>query len=132
MQIKLLLILVISLLILAACSSDAPEFSFDDVPEVGDAGNGEKVFTQSINSAPPCSSCHTTTTTNQAGPGLQGYGERAGERVDDESAEEYTYWSIVDPTRSIVSGFSNVMYDKYDEVLAPEDVADLIAYLLEL
>ena len=130
MRIKL--ILTILLLILAACSSDAPEFSFDDVPEAGDAGNGQKIFTQSINSAPPCSSCHTTDTVDRTGPGLENYGEIAGERVDDESADEYTYWSIVRPTRYIVSGFSNVMYDKYDEALSPEDVADLIAYLLEL
>jgi mono/diheme cytochrome c family protein len=132
MQIKFLLLVTIPFLFLAACSSEAPKIAFDDVPAEGDAGNGEKIFAQSLNNAPPCSSCHNLGTTNQAGPGMEGYGERAGSRVDDESDREYTYWSIVNPTRHVVSGFSNVMYDKYDEVLSPEDIADLIAYLLEL
>jgi cytochrome c2 len=132
MQIKFLLILTISFLILVACSSEPPQIAFEDVPEDGDADNGSLIFTQSINNAPPCASCHNLGATNQAGPGLEGYGARAAERVDDESAEEYTYWSIVNPTRYIVTGFSNVMYATYDEVLSAEHIADLIAYLLEL
>jgi cytochrome c2 len=132
MQIKFLLILTIPFLILVACSSEPPQIAFEDVPEDGDADNGALIFTQSNNNAPPCASCHNLGTTNQAGPGLGGYGARAAERVDDESAEEYTYWSIVNPTRYIVTGFSNVMYATYDEVLSAEDIADLIAYLLEL
>lgn len=132
MRIKFLLTLTITLLLLAACSSEAPKIAFGDVPQTGDAGNGEKIFMQGINGAPPCSSCHSTTSTNQTGPGLEGLSERAGNRVDGETAREYVYWSIVRPTRYVVTGFSNVMYKKYDEALEPGDIADLTAFLLSL
>jgi len=127
----LLALLVIIALALVACEPDPPEIAFTDLP-AGDAGSGSKLFEQSINDVASCSSCHSLGSVNLAGPGLEGYGAIAGERVSGESAEEYSYWSIVAPSRHMVSGFSNVMPSNYDEVLTEQDIADLIAFMLEL
>lgn len=67
-----------------------------------------------------------------AGPGLGGFSRRAGERVEGQTAEVYTYESIVRPARYIVRGFSNIMYNRYVEKLSQQDIADLIAFLLGL
>jgi hypothetical protein len=55
----------------------------------------------------------------------------AGERVEGESAREYTFYAIAEPGRYIVEGYGNAMYNRYDENLSPQEIADLIAYLLE-
>lgn len=125
-----LLLLIMTVVILSACESKDLSINFDDLPE-GNTSEGEVLFSSTINSAPPCSTCHTLTDTNLTGPGLGGYGESAGNRVGGESAEEYTFYSIVRPTRHIVTGFSNVMYDNYVDALNEQQIADLIAYLLE-
>ena len=125
---KFMLILV---LILAACSPPELNLTFSDLPD-GDAGNGEKIFLQSIRDAPACADCHNLDATQKLGPGLAGYGERAETIVADESAAEYTFYSIVRPSRHITRGYSNVMYTDYAEKLDAQDIADLIAYLLQL
>lgn len=127
---KFLLFALLITLMLAACRKEL-RFEFKDLPE-GDAASGEKLFQQTINGAPSCASCHSLAHTALVGPGLVGYGERAAQQVKGESAEEYTFNSIARPAKHVVSGFSNLMYSEYIEKLSPEDVADLIAYLLTL
>jgi len=122
-------VMLLVVLMVAACQSETPQVTMEDLPP-GDAGSGEKLYLQSVNDAPNCASCHEGD--NLIGPNLAGYGEVAGNRVDGESAEVYTYWSIVRPARHIVQGYSNVMYADYEDVLEAQDIADLIAYLLEL
>lgn len=127
------LVLSIGALVLAlmigACSSDPPAIPLADLP-AGDAINGEKVFLQSHNDAPACTSCHTLTDLKLVGPGLAGIGQRADQAVRNQSAEEYLYLSIVRPSRHLVQGFSNLMYTEYEDKLHPQDIADLIAFLL--
>lgn len=130
-SIRIFAIISLIMIAIAACQPDPPSISMDDLPE-GDAGSGEKLFIQSINDTPACVTCHVLTDVNQVGPGLAGYGAIAGERVGGQSAFEYTYESVVQPSKHIVQGFSNVMYSDYDEKLEDADVADLIAYLLSL
>ena len=48
-------------------------------------------------------------------PNLDGLGERAGEIVEGESAEEYIFYSITEPGRHIAEGFGNAMPNTYDE-----------------
>lgn len=124
-----LLLLLLTIIILTACESEPVSINYEDLPE-GNAESGETLFTTSVNDAPACSTCHTLTEANLTGPGLGGYGEHADNRVDNESAEVYTFYSILRPTRYLVNGFSNVMYDKYEEELDAQQIADLIAYLL--
>ena len=128
----LFLLLVLCLAgLFSGCASEPPAVASVDLP-AGDAGSGEKLFIQSINDAPSCASCHNLSSTTNMGPGLAGIGQRAGQQVDGQSAQEYLYMSIVRPSNHIVRGFSNVMYTEYEQKLSTEDIADLIAYLLTL
>jgi cytochrome c2 len=88
------------------------------------------LFNSNVNGSPACGTCHRVTEQTLVGPGLLGYGERAGSEVEGQSAEEYTYLSIVRPADHIVEGFSNVMYTEYQSKLSRQEIADLIAYLL--
>ena len=126
---KKLLFLGSLLLILAACRKEVG-IKFEDLP-AGDIARGETLFSQNVNDAPPCSSCHSLGDNALNGPGLEGYGERAGEREDNQSAEEYTFHSIVSPSKHVVQGFSNVMYNEYAEKLTAQQIADLSAFLLQ-
>lgn len=123
-----LFVLLLLVIAVAACESEPPSVVFEDLPP-GDAGSGQKLYLQSVNDAPTCASCHEGE--GLLGPNLADYRTVAGDRVDGESAEEYTYWSIVRPTRHVIQGYSNVMYQEYEDVLTEQDIADLIAYLLE-
>lgn len=118
-------------LIVMACAKEEPETSVLELPE-GRAGIGASLFNQSINDAASCSSCHALSSARGAGPGMANYGDRAGNVVDGESAEEYTYWAILRPGRHLVSGYSNVMPSNYEDALSDQQLADLIAYLLTL
>jgi cytochrome c553 len=115
--------------LLVACSPNKLSFSLNDLPP-GDAGRGATLFTQSIYSAPACSSCHATDGSRSVGPSLKGFGAEAGERVKGQSAAEYAFDSILRPSKHVVRGYSNVMYSTYGEKLPQQDIADLIAYLL--
>jgi mono/diheme cytochrome c family protein len=121
------------LILLAACSSDNPQptGSPTSLPP-GDAAHGAELFTQSVNGAPPCSTCHTLDGSTVVGPSMQGYSERAGTRISGKSAEEYTLESITQPASFLAPGFANVMYTNYATAFTPQEVADLIAYLLSL
>ena len=125
------IILVVAALVLVGCSPNAASsITYEEIPSTGDVERGQQLFNESIDSAPACSACHMPGVA--ASPDLAGFGERAGERVSDESAAEYAFYSIAEPSRYLVEGFGNVMYDQYDEKLAPQQIADLIAYLLTL
>jgi len=125
--------IVLSLLvILVACSSNGePTLSLTTLPP-GDPVHGAVLFSQSVNGAPPCTTCHTMDESVLVGPGLKGFGARAGTRISGESAEQYTLESITQPASYLVPGFSNVMYNQYATALTPQDIADLVAYLLSL
>jgi cytochrome c553 len=118
---------IILLIALTACAPAAD--SAKNLP-AGDATSGAQLFTQSINGVPSCSSCHSLDDSVIAGPGMQGYAARAGTRIPNMSAQDYTYQSIVQPGAYIVPGFANVMYDQYGQRLSPQQIADLVAFLL--
>ncbi len=126
-------LLLISVVLLSGCEAEPPKILFDDIDmTVADAGSGEKLFQQSNNGAPTCASCHSIDGSGGVGPSLQGIRETAANHGNGQSAEEYLYWSIISPSRSLTTGYSNLMYAKYDEIFEAADIADLIAYLLSL
>src|SRR5262245_44109291 len=127
---RLIYVFALLTLLLAACSTSTGGTA-EPLPP-GDAGHGAELFTQSVNGAPPCSSCHTIDGSALVGPSMQGYSAIAGTRVAGTSAEDYTHTSIVQPAAFLVSGFTNVMYGQYGQRLSPQQIADLIAYLLTL
>lgn len=126
---KLVLWFVCLSFVLAACSQQPKTFA--DLPS-GDAQRGEALFTQRINGAPSCSSCHYTTDETLVGPGLAGLAERAANRITGQSATDYLFMSITKPASYIVEDFGNLMYTQYQTRLDDQHIADLIAYLLTL
>lgn len=127
---RLLCAVVLVAWILPACSP-ADGHSPENLPP-GDANRGAELFIQSINGAPPCAACHTLDGTALSGPGLQGYAATSQDRVGGITSEAYTLTSIISPGTYVVRGFGNVMYDQYAQRLTPQQLADLIAYLLTL
>lgn len=117
-------------LTLTACAGSAVSVMlYEDVPRTGDASRGEVLFNEAVGIMPTCVSCHYEGA--NAAPYLADYAAVAGERVADVSAHEYTFYAIAEPSRHIAEGYGNAMYNKYDNTLTPQDIADLIAYLLE-
>ena len=126
-----LLITVIVLAFALAACSPSTTVAGDPLPS-GDAERGAALFTESVGGAPACSTCHTLDGTTRVGPSLQGYADRAGTRVAGQSAEDYTHISIIRPAAYIVDGYGNSMYIQYEQRLASQQIADLVAYLLTL
>ncbi len=132
--------LVFIVLCVAACSSTPkgvmPTNAEPAVEQVaGDAVRGEELFKNGRSDAPACSTCHQTqsgTGVVVLGPNLNGIADRAGERIEGLEAVAYIYQSIVHPSEFLVQGYRNLMYSRYGEQLSPQDVADLVAYLLTL
>lgn len=103
--------------------------------EIGDIADGEELFDTPIEGVPhnlACSSCHTLEGTDTVhAPDLVGISERAAQRIEGMSAEEYLRQSILDPFAFRVPGdWSAPMPHRYGEVLSEDDVNDLIAFLL--
>lgn len=84
---------------------------------------GQELFAQA------CAGCHGAQ--DGAGPALTGMGERAETRVEGMSAEEYLHESVVDPSAYIVPGFADIMPKQYEEQLSEDEIANLIAFMLE-
>ncbi len=88
----------------------------------GDPAQGLIVFTDQ-----GCGSCHSleaADATGQIGPNLD------VELVEEDEA--YIETSIIDPSADIVEGFSDgIMPPDYGEVIPPDDLADLVAFLYD-
>ncbi len=125
------LLTLLSVALLAACAPDELEFSYSDLPP-GDAARGAELFSQPIDGGASCLNCHALGDGRSAGPALQGYGAAAGTRVKRQSAEDYTFYSILRPSKHIVQGYSNTMPGDYDQKLSRQVIADLIAFLLTM
>jgi len=88
----------------------------------GDPDAGETLFVST------CSACHGEQ--DGPGPALTGMGERAEDRVEGMTAEEYIHESIVDPSAHVVEGFADIMPKTYDEQFSDEEIANLVAFIL--
>ena len=114
--------------LLAACGGGA-------ATPVGDAAAGETLFKQTIiGTQPGCATCHSLNPDEVlVGPAMAGIGSRAGTRVSGLSAEAYIRESILHPDNYVVEGFQpGVMVQVWEDELTPEQVDDLVAYLLTL
>lgn len=125
----LLMVIVLSL-VLVACGGGG-----GDTSAVGDAKAGEALFNEAvIVDQPGCNTCHSLTPdTVVVGPSLAGVATRAETRVDGVSAEDYIRQSILEPDAYVVEGFQpGVMVQVWAEKLTPEQVDNVVAYLLTL
>ncbi len=120
-------------LALVACGADSAEVegSYAELP-LGDPVNGEELYNMSVELAPACSNCHMVEGDDLGGPSLEGYANIAGERVEGQSAGEYTYQAIIAVDDYLTPGWNNVMYSRYGSRLTDQDIADITAYLLTL
>jgi hypothetical protein len=57
-------------------------------------------------------------------------GETAAARLPSMSAEEYIRQSILDPSAHLVEGYQDLMPKAYSQTLNPEQLNDLVAFLL--
>jgi mono/diheme cytochrome c family protein len=122
---------LIMVIILAGCASEeeGPVIAFASLP-VGNAATGERLYYERINTQPRCSDCHSLDGSPNIGPTLLGYAKIAGERVANQSAEEYSLQSIVRPWVYVVDGYNNIMPTRYTHTLTDQQLADLIAFML--
>lgn len=105
--------------------------------EPGDPVRGEALFLQPVigtSNAVGCISCHSLQEDIiLVGPPIAGIGSRAGDMVSGQTAEEYLRLAIVDPNAYMVPGYqSGSMYLNYGQELSPQEIEDLIAFMLTL
>lgn len=97
---------------------------------------GEKLFKQQeigFVKAPGCIICHSLIKDFKlAGPSLYGIGKRAATRKKDMTAKEYITESITKPSAYVVDGYRHdVMYPHYENDLEPEEIENLVTFLLK-
>lgn len=127
----LLVLFVITSFLLAACGAKS------DGPVVGNPENGKKLYNSATlgkNSAEGCISCHNYDESKglaDKAPYTAGTGTRAESRVAGMTAEEYIHESILTPNAYVVENYKEGdMYQKWQEDLSEQQIADLVAYLL--
>lgn len=109
----------------------------------GDATNGQVVFTTPHSlpdgSSWACASCHSVTSDEMVliGPGLYNVSVREATYGLDMDANEYIHHSIIEPQDFIAphptgGAWPLPMPHGFGEVLTPEEIDDLVAYLLTL
>jgi cytochrome c553 len=114
--------------LLAACGAAA-----------GDPVNGKKLFDGDVamadTRAPACATCHAVEPGMDTGSGqsLSNVGNRAGTAVAGQLAEEYLRTAIVNPDAFLSGGYQEgIMYRGYAQALTPQQINDLVAYMLTL
>ena len=121
-------------LLLIACAA-AP------TAQPGDAERGRALFNQPVQGdrgeVQACSRCHAIKdgekSATNLGTNLHDIGARAGKTVSGQSAEEYLRTSIVDPDAHLAGNFQDgLMYRGYAKSLTPQQIDDLVAYMLTL
>jgi len=92
----------------------------------GDAATGAALY-ESLG----CKQCHSVDGSALVGPSFQGLGNRAAGRETGFSAQQYLAESIIKPCNFVVTGFTCVMPQNFGERVTQDDLANLIAFLLE-
>lgn len=98
--------------------------------EADPVARGQRVFLDR-----GCGGCHTVEgiSAGTVGPDQTNIGSVAETRVPGMTAEEYILESILNPSAYVVEGYSDdVMPKNYNELLASEEISDLVAFLLSL
>jgi len=103
--------------------------SLDVALPAGDATNGKVLFDVTYG----CAACHSLEADKViVGPSLAGIGNTATTRKSGYDATMYLHESIVLPNEFMVEGFaSGLMPANFGDRLSAQDLADIIAFLLE-
>lgn len=78
-----------------------------------------------------CTACHVIGAANNIAPPFEGLMERAAERRPPMPADAYVYESIIHPGVYVVEGYPNSMVANFEERVTEQELADILAYLLE-
>ncbi len=78
-----------------------------------------------------CTACHVIGAVNNIAPAFAGVGARAADRRPPMPADAYIYESIVHPGAYVVDGYPNSMIANLAERISDQELADMVAYLLE-
>lgn len=125
---KITYLSVLIALLVAACSGG-------NQPDPSQVEAGKRLFEQAvIGSNAGCVTCHSREAeVILVGPSLAGIATHATEHMPGMATEDYLRQSIVEPNAAVMHGFSaNVMPSNWAEVLTPEQIDQLVAYLLTL
>jgi mono/diheme cytochrome c family protein len=85
---------------------------------------------EELSVAQTCATCHVQGAANGIAPPFEGISQRAASRVPDMPASVYLYDSIVHPTDYLVEGYAPSMPQDYGSRMTPQEIADIVAYLL--
>ena len=115
--------------------ADDRDADTSDADPPGNKFLGEVLFNEmrtEVNFA--CGTCHYVDSTDRLiGPGLLGIGETAATRVEGQDAVTYLRNSITNPDEHVIEDYTDdLMPETYTEFLEPQQIEDLIAYLLDL
>ena len=117
---------LLMVLFLAGCGGGGPP---------ANVKNGQALFNQSvIGKGPGCSTCHSLSEKQVwVGPSLAGIATQAVKRIPEIAADDYLRRSILEPDAFLVPGFAaGTMPKTYSSELKPEQLADLVAFLMTL
>ena len=94
--------------------------------------NGDPEAGMQVSQLNGCIGCHSLEKGGQlVGPSWYGIANTAIKRVEGESPAQYLYLSIAQPGAYIVPDYpAGIMPQNYNEILSPEQLGDLVAYLL--
>jgi ferredoxin len=109
--------------------------ALNDAPVAAEADAGRSLyFENTLGTNTGCRLCHSLDPGRVlVGPSFDGVATRAATRVPGLSAADYLRQSILDPEAYVVDGFpKGQMFSNYGEVLTPEDIDNLVAFLLTL
>lgn len=139
----LIRVLLLGALVLSACGGAQQNAAPRSAAPVGDPARGKDVFTTVAQ--PACATCHVLqgVSEGQIGPDLTRIGTEAGKRIADpgyqgkaKDAPGYLRESITDPNAYIAprcptgTCFRDVMPKDFAQKLTPQQLEDLVAYLL--
>ena len=123
----LVLFLMVTVIVISACSGDAKSQDPTLDPNSPE-GRGAAIFRAN------CATCHDVKGDRVIiGPTLKGIASRAGEQIEGLVAEDYLRESILSPNAYVVEGFTEgAMPQNFGRDLTSEEINDLITYLLML
>jgi cytochrome c2 len=115
-----------------AASTAAPESPEALQADLAALPPGNAAAGKALLSAAGCVACHSLDPgVRIVGPSLAGVAARAATRKTGYSAQLYLYESITHPNAYVVDGFpSGVMPQDFTTRLRPQDLSDLIAFLM--